>query len=85
MSFVEGFLGNTYGGKGGGASVLGYGQRGRSVGESMDSYDTDWFAYGGGGGGGASCAEISGKPTHGTFGQPGCFIVYGLGDEITSQ
>ena len=84
MSFVEGFLGNTYGGKGGGASVLGYGQRGRSVGESMDSYDTDWFAYGGGGGGGASCAEISGKPTHGTFGQPGCFIVYGLGDQITT-
>ena len=41
MKFVEYPLGNTYGGKGGGASVLGYGQRGRSVDESMDSYDTD--------------------------------------------
>ena len=41
MSFVKHPLGDTYGGKGGGASVLGYGQRGRSVGESMQDYDTD--------------------------------------------
>ena len=41
MSFVKHPLGDTYGGKGGGASVLGYGQKGRSVGESMQDYDTD--------------------------------------------
>ena len=84
MSFVKHPLGDTYGGKGGGASVLGYGQKGRSVGESMQDYDTDWHAYGGGGGGGAS-GETKSEVTHGTFGQPGCFIVYGLGDKIATE
>ena len=41
MGKVEHFLGDSYGGQGGGASVLGYGQKGRSVGESMQDYDTD--------------------------------------------
>ena len=81
----RGYSGKTMekGGGGGGASVLGYGQRGRSLGESMDAYNTDWFAYGGGGGGGVSSIERS-ERTEGTWGQPGCFIVYGLGDQITT-
>lgn len=41
MSFVKHPLGDSYGGQGGGASVLGYGQKGRAVGESMKDYDTD--------------------------------------------
>lgn len=78
------FYATRYGGGGGGASVLGYGQRGRAVNESVNDYDTDWFAYGGGGGGGVSDVNLTNnKKKNGTYGQPGCFIVYGLGAEIT--
>ena len=81
-----GFKSDIYGGGGGGASILGYGQKGRSVGESMQDYDTDWHAYGGGGGGGVSDVSLkNNKRTYGTYGQPGCFIVYGLGDKIATS
>lgn len=36
-----GFKSDIYGGGGGGASILGYGQKGRAVDESMNDYDTD--------------------------------------------
>lgn len=81
-----GFKSDIYGGGGGGASVLGYGQKGRAVNESTNDYDTDWFSYGGGGGGGVSDVSLkNNKRTYGTYGQPGCFIVYGLGDKIATS
>lgn len=41
MKEIKDVIGYISGGGGGGASVLGYGQRGRAAKESMNDYDTD--------------------------------------------